>query len=284
MPPTPESTPASEEDANLPPLSPDEELTWTWGAPDNPLDQDPIVLGLFQNPADYASALTQVGAAFPYLASWIEHGKKDPGCILERPLFGACVDNAPGMQEWNPDNEIVHRAAQLAMRRRFGQQPVWVGLGVGWNVEFDVLKSIYCFPWRNSFVSVHEHSGWEANLRRLFTKREKQPLLIDDLVACRRGSFDFDQTAIAAGTVHFIALAHPEALPKLMMELHLLREKLGRVSTDGGKTWTLAPEFDVPPSEQKAAIERVVASEFFEQAATYFRTGKKPQRQTTKRT
>src|SRR5262249_51143046 len=95
-PPAPADAASQGADANVPPLSPDQEIVWTWGSPDNPLDADPIVLGVFQNPADYASALGVVGAAFPYLASWIEHGKNDPGCILERPLFGACVENAPG--------------------------------------------------------------------------------------------------------------------------------------------------------------------------------------------
>ena len=255
-----------------PPAAP---AVWTWGTPDHPLDSDAIVVGLFRDPKDYASALETVAAAFPYLATWVKKGKYDPGCILVRPLFAACVDNVPGMEEWNPDNEVVHRTAQAAMWRRFGEQPIWVGLGVGWNVEFDVLKSIYCFPWRNGFVSVKEHGAWEADLRRDFSKREKQPLTMDELAAIRRGSFDSDQAALSWGTIRFLGQHHAAELPKLLVALHQLREKLGRVASEDGKSWTMAAEYELPAAEQKSAIERQVAPTAFEQASDWFRLGKK---------
>src|SRR5262245_58004686 len=101
--------------------------TWVWGAGDHPLDSDTIVFGLFRKPDDFADALDKVAKAFPFLAPWAAKAKEDPGCLLLQPLFGGCVDRVNGMEEWNPDNELVHRVAVLAMYRRFGHQPFWVG-------------------------------------------------------------------------------------------------------------------------------------------------------------
>lgn len=248
---------------------------WNWGDPSHPLDSDAIVVGLFRDPEEYCAALDEIGKSFPYLLPWIESGRDDPGCILERPLFGACIASVPGMEEWNPDNELVHRAAQLAMLRRFGQQPVWVGLGVGWNVEFDVLENIYCFPWRNGFVSVSEHGGWEADLRKTFSKREKQPLSAGELADVRRGGFDSDQAAISWGAVRFLAQHHPAELPALLAELHALRDRLGRISDDGGRHWTMPADYVLPASEQQSALERIVAEDVLAQASDWFRLGRK---------
>jgi hypothetical protein len=246
-----------------------------WGDADRALDTGTIVFGLFRKPADYADALTRIGEAHPYLEPWLATGKRDPGCILERPLFAACVDNVPGMQEWNPENEIVHRVAYAAMIRRFGRQPVWVGLGVGWNVEFDLLSSIYCFPWRTGFVSVHEHGGWDPQLKRMFANREKRPLDIDDIASIKRGGFSIDDAAISWGTVRFLYREHPKELPALLAELQALHDRLGRTPTPDGKGWTMAAEFEVPAGEQKGAIERIVGSDAFAQAADSFRGAKR---------
>jgi hypothetical protein len=255
---------------------------WEWCAQDNPLDRDPIVFGLFRSPSEYSAALSFLGGQFPYLASWLEKGKRDPGCILERPLFGACVDKYPGMQEWNPDNEVVHRVAQLVVRRRFGQQPVWVGLGVGWNVEFDVLKTIYCFPWRDGFVSVHEHGGWEPQLAKTFTRRSKDPLEMRELAAITRGKFDVDDAAMAWGLVRYLTQFEPGKLSHVLSELHDLREKLGKKPNADGKGWTMSPDYDVPADEQKGAIERLVAADVLAQASDYFRVGRSWKKPATK--
>ena len=246
-----------------------------WGASDRPLETDTIVFAIFRKPGEYADALDRLAEAHPYLASWVAKGRDDPGCILERPLFGACVDSVAGMEEWNPDNEVVHRVGQLAMIRRCGRQPVWVGLGIGWNVEFDVLQSIYCFPWRNGFVSIGEHGGWEADLRRAFGRREKKPLTIDELAGIKRGNFDATQAGIAWGTIRFLAQNHAAALPKLLAELNHLHETLGKVPTADGKHWTMAADFEVPVAEQQGAIDRTVGAGTLQQVTEWFRLGKK---------
>jgi hypothetical protein len=255
---------------------------WVWGAADRALDRDTIVFGLFRKPADYAEALTQLGTTHTYLASWIEKGKQDPGCILERPLFGACVDNVAGMQEWNPDNEIVHRTAQLAMRRRFGQQPVWVGLGTGWTVEFDLLNTIYCYPWRTGFVSAKEHGGWEAQLKRTFEKRGKaQPLTMEELAAIKRGGFSLDDAAISWGMARFLAAWDPYSFSKLLLDLHEMRERLGRKPTPDGKGWTMAADFELSAADQLGALKKDVSADALDQASEYFRLGRKWQRSPT---
>jgi hypothetical protein len=260
------------------PSSAASEAPWSWGAPNHRLDSDAIVFGLFRKPADYADALDLVSQTFTYLAPWAEKAKNDPGCLLLQPLFGGCVDNVPGMQEWNPENELVHRVAQLAMFRRFGHQPVWVGLGVGWNVEWDVLKTIYCFPWRNSFVSVHEHGAWEADLRRTFGKRKKEPLSMDELASCRRTQFDAGQAAEAWGTIRFLAENYPKQLPELLADLQATREKAGRKADPGGSqawsSWSIPADFELSAEQQKALFDQHLAPDALEQASTYFREGK----------
>ena len=252
---------------------------WVWGGATNPLDSDTIVFGLFRKPDDYADALGKVSAAFPFLAPWAEKAKADPGCLLLQPLFGGCVDSVPGMEEWNPDNELVHRVAALAMFRRFGHQPFWVGLGVGWNVEWDVLKSIYAFPYRNSFVSVKEHGGWEADMKRKFTARgKKQPLTIDELASMKRGSFDADGAARSWGTIRFLVSNYPKETPKLLQEFQLLREKLGRKEDPGGSaewtSWTIAADFELGAADQKPLLDRIISPDALAQASAFFRDGK----------
>ena len=250
-----------------------------WGATDRPLDSGTMVLALFREPDDFAEALSALGEAFPYMAAWSASAKGQPGCILERPLFGACVDNVPGMEEWNPDNELVHRVAQLALIRRFGRQPVWVGLGVGWNVEFDVLKNIYCFPWRDSFVWATEHGGWENDLRRAWKKRGSEAVPMADLAAIKRGGFAVEDAAICWGFVRFLVRHHGERLPALLREFDAQRAVLGRVPTSDGRNWTMAADYELPAEDQQKAIEQLVAPDALQQAADWFRLGaswKKP--------
>ncbi len=250
-----------------------------WGASDRPLDTGTMVVGLFRKPADFAAALTELGEAFPYMAAWTETAKNQPGCILERPLFGACVENVPGMQEWNPDNELVHRAAQLATIRRVGRQPVWVGLGMGWNVEFDVLKNIYCFPWRDSFVWATEHGGWENDLRRIWKKRGGESLPIAELAKVKRGGFAVEEAALCWGFVRFLAQHHGASFPSLLREFDARRAVLGRVPTGDGRNWTMAADFELPEQEQASAIAQLITPDALQQAADWFRLGpnwKKP--------
>lgn len=253
--------------------------TWVWGAGDHPLDSDTIVFGLFRKPEDFADALDKVAKAFPFLAPWAAKAKEDPGCLLLQPLFGGCVDRVNGMEEWNPDNELVHRVAVLAMYRRFGHVPFWAGLGVGWNVEFDVLKSIYCFPYRNSFVWAKEHGGWEADLRRVYGKRgKKQPLTIDELTEVKRGSFDLDGAARSWGTIRFLAENYPKQLSPLFADFERLRDKLGRKADPGGSeawaSWKIPADFELSASDQKGVIESDISKEALDQASAYFRDGK----------
>jgi hypothetical protein len=253
--------------------------TWVWGAGDHPLDSDTIVFGLFRKPDDFADALDKVAKGFPFLAPWAAKAKEDPGCLLLQPLFGGCVDRVNGMEEWNPDNELVHRVAVLAMYRRFGHEPFWVGLGVGWNVEFDVLKSIYCFPYRNSFVWAKEHGGWEADLRRVYGKRgKKQPLTVDELAELKRGSFDLDGAARSWGTVRFLADAYPKQLSPLLADFQRLRDKLGRKMDPGASeawaSWKIPADFELAAADQKGVIEGDLAKDVLDQASAYFRDGK----------
>ena len=67
------------------------------------------------------------------------------------------MENPAGMEEWDIENELVHRLAHLLLLRRFGQQPFWLTMGFSWYVEKEMRGAIYCYPYRSGFVWASEH-------------------------------------------------------------------------------------------------------------------------------
>lgn len=248
---------------------------WRWSDPSNPIETDTAVMVLFGGQEDYESGLDHLARGFAYLGDWLPSGKKFPGCVLERPLFGGVVENAAGQEEWSADNELVHRVAQLHLLRRFGHQPVWVALGMGWSTEQELLKSIYCFPWRTGFVYVAEHGGWEAALHKMFQERKKdQPLRMFELASCRRGEFDQTCATLSWGMARFLTEFYPEQLSQVLEEFRVLRNTKGRTYQTNA-AWTIDPSYELPVELQEEVLKRVVAADVLEQASDWFRMGKK---------
>ena len=96
---------------------------YTWGAAAVEPDTQTAVMLVLKNEKDYAAALELLAKQESYLKEWSEEAANHTGFSIERPLVGAYVENASGQDEWNPDNEFVHRIMRLLVLRRFSQQP-----------------------------------------------------------------------------------------------------------------------------------------------------------------
>lgn len=230
-----------------------------WGDAETALDSETGVLGQFRSMEEYAAALDLLGESFPYLGGWLAEGKDSVGCVLEQPLFAACLESAPGLEEWSLDNELVHRSAQLIVLRRFQQLPPWLTQGIAWNVEFDLLKGIYCFPWRSEFVSAGEHDSWERELRERFSGRRAELLKAADLTACRRGAFDRGGAIAAFGAVRHLARSSPHALSACAEDLRFLHRKLGREAAPRGGA--VPSDFRLSDEVQRQTLEEHFGAE-----------------------
>lgn len=234
-------------------------------------DAQAAVMLIAKNSADYALALDMLAAAHPYLAEWKGEAQEQIGFALSEPLCGAYNENSPGQEEWNPDNELIHRTMALLVMRRFSDQPYWLHTGLCWHAEMSIAKSIYCMPYRDGFVAVGEHGGWIAELNSLFSGREKQPLRVDE-VAIVRGTWDDKRSKAALGMVDFLAKLNPRALPGFMEELRSYRQVNGRITNADG-TWTLNTKYEVPKDVQKTLLEKYFGAKVLSEVLVYWTTG-----------
>ncbi|HUR26667.1 MAG TPA: hypothetical protein VM509_00655 [Planctomycetota bacterium] len=217
-------------------------------------------------PKDLGTLLDDLGQRFNYLATWARGEKGQLGFVLEEPLAAAFLATAPDVKEWNPKNELVNRAAQLALFERFGRIPNWLMQGLAWHVELSVLNSIYCFPFRSGFVAKKEHKSWSEQLKSLVVPPgpEVAPrrLTIDDLTGWKRGTYENDRALIAWGAASFLAKKHPEALPLILDDLRVLREKESKLTKPDG-SWQIDPDYEVPADKQLAILKARAGEDFF---------------------
>ena len=234
-------------------------------------DSQTAVMLIAKNSADYEAALAHLAAAHAYLAEWKTEATKQIGFALGDPLCGAYNENSPGQEEWNPDNELVHRTMALLVLRRFEHQPYWLHTGLCWHAEMSVCKSIYCMPYRDGFVAIGEHGGWIAALNSLFSGREKQPLRVDE-IAIVRGTWDDKRSKAALGMVDFLARLNPRALSGFMEELRQTRELNSRVTNVDG-TWTRNTKYEVANDTQKQLLEKYFGAKVMSEVIAYWTTG-----------
>jgi len=98
---------------------------------------------------EFGTLLEHAATLEPSLASWVPYGKGLTGFTLVKPLASGWAVKAQGRDEWDPENEVVHRLTSLLVLRRFGEVPYWLLSGVSWHVEIEQCKDVYCFPYRD---------------------------------------------------------------------------------------------------------------------------------------
>lgn len=247
---------------------------YSWGSAIWPVDTETCVMFVVRNEADYESLVEELGTKNQYLEAWVPRGKKTTGFVHQMPLTAAYIENAAGMEEWDPDNELVHRIAQLLFVRRFSaQQPFWLTRGVTWHVEREVRGAIYCFPYRSGFVWATEHRSWELDLRRRFSREQAEPPTVEELAAWPRGTYHDEAAKLSWGLVDYIAREHREELTPFVEALRLHALEGSRVDLGGG-SWKLVPDYTIPADEQRDLLHQHLGEDFLEKAAAFFREGR----------
>jgi hypothetical protein len=232
--------------------------TTAWGAGTVPPDTQTIVLLVLRDEADYHAALDVLAGLREYLADWAARARADLGFVLEDPLSGGFVLNASGQEEWNPDNELVNRVAQLCLLRRFSQQPNWIVQGWAWHVEMELLGGVYCFPHRSEFVWAVEHTGWDKEVAR---RLKDAPPDFDALARWPRGTYDALLSRLAWALVDWSLAEHPGALSRVLEELRGYRDLNNRRKTSD-TTWERARDFEVPAATQRKTFQDGIGKSF----------------------
>lgn len=232
-------------------------------------DVQTVVFLVIRTEADYAAAIDLLVRDHPYLAEWSQKARGLTGFALQMPLAGAYIELAEGQEEWDPDNEVVHRVAQLLLLRRYGQQPHWLVRGWSWHAELEIRKGIFCFPDRAEFVWATEHTGWDKELRARFAERTGTPLAIEEFAEWPRGTFDAERARVAWGVVRFLLQKHPGALPELLVRLRDVRDRENRVDLGGGK-WERRLDYEVTLETQVRLMTEVVSESVFKDLVAFF--------------
>lgn len=214
--------------------------------------------------AAYARLLAHVAELEPYLAGWASSAAASSGFVLERPLCAAWLADSPELEEWDPENELVHRTARLVVLARHGRLPAWLELGLAWRVEEEVCGSVRCLPGRAGFVGAGEGGSWPARLER--AARAGRAPDVARLAAWRRGTWDEDAALAAWGTVRFVEEQHPGALAGVLADLARLRAERGVVRHPDG-SWELVPDYEPAAAEQVEAFARHLGAGFAEELA-----------------
>lgn len=238
-------------------------------------DSQPALLFVVRNEKEFETLLAELAARHTYLKNWASGAKVNPGFVLEEPLCGAYVENATGQEEWSPEHELVHRAAELLLLRRFGRQPYWISQGIGWEAEQRFDGAMYCFPYRTEFVFAAEHGAWPNTLRLQFKDRADQPVDWTEACGLRRGTFLADAAHIAWGLMHVACTTQGPKLALALDELRRFRDQDNRAAS-GANTWERIDGYEVAAPKQKEILERHLGAEFTTRATTWFRSPNSP--------
>lgn len=247
-------------------------------------DAAPVVV-IATTETAYPKALDHIAVIDPRLQAWAQGGaRKVTGFVLSEPLAAAWLDDARGQEEWDPQNELAHRAAQLLLRREAPQQPAWFALGFGWHVEEAVCGSIFCYPQRAGFVWAVEHTGQAKRLRVAFKEsRRKQAglpaeLTMDEIASWEPSAadeeFDAGKADLAFGLVRILSGRGEGALLEVAQGFDAAIQE-GWIVKISATQWTTDPQFRLSAAAQLAVLQ-AVDRDFLADATEALSKGKLP--------
>jgi hypothetical protein len=252
--------------------------SYEWGMGTWPIDTETCVLFVVHDERDYGALVDKLAELQDYLKPWAKVGKKYTGFVHERPLVAAYIEHASGQEEWDPDNEVVHRTAQMLFVRRFSSlQPYWAVQGFAWYVEMKLRRGIYCFPYRDEFVWATEHTGWNNELKNAFADRKDEPLQLEEFVEWRRGKYDARVARIVYGMVGFLVRHHPGALSLFLEDLRLFSLEDNKIDNGDG-TWERDEDYVIPLRQQGIFLGKHFGKTVLDDVTGFFRLGKKYKR------
>ena len=232
-----------------------------------PLNFDQTIqLVEFRKEQEYNTALKRIREEYPYYSD-LDKLKGLSGFLLPRSFIGGWMEQATGVDYWRANNEMINRALVLMQSEKFGTAPLWMRLGTGWFAEFEMTNSLHSFPYRDEFVFVVEHSGYENIVRNLFRK-ERKALDLHELNDCSPDAFSRDCAAMSWGFVTFLGRYYPGALPAILNDLYDYQKKHRR----GGRD---ADEGFAPTEEQIRVVEKHTSPQVWSLAAEFFQEGKR---------
>jgi len=247
-----------------------------------PGDSTPPVPIVCVKSKDYPALLDYVTARHEKVKQWAgAAARKVAGFVLSDPLLAAWIEDPQGVTEWLPYNELVHRTAQLMIRREYPHLPDWLLLGLAWHTEDEVCRSVYCFPHRAGFVFATEHTDWGLWLANRFKarrrKKNKLPPCLQmtefaDWFPRKDGGFSTGKAYISFGVARYLVRQRAKSLPELEKKLNDAVEKGSKVKLSDTK-WTTNPDYQLPVDEQLALLEKV-DSGFLKHVTRYFQSKK----------
>jgi hypothetical protein len=239
----------------------------TWGSHGQALDTQTVVVFVLKDQDDFENLLANLAERFPFLEVWTKEAKALMGFVLGDPLAGAYLETPDGVEEWDPDHELVNRLARLCLLRRFGELPNWFVQGYAWHHEIAEKGAIYCFPWRDEFVWATEHSGWHRIVKERFLKEKLAPA---DFMGWRRGKYLDAEAKASWGTCEFLVAKEAAKLPDLLDHLRVHREEHGRIQEDPNN-WRRNTEYEIPVSEQQKLFVEHLGGDYMARATQFFR-------------
>ncbi len=244
----------------------------TWGAEDVPLDHDPAVFVVAKDQEEYKGLLEHLIKDFDYLKTWKATALRQQGFVNAWPLTACYMSLPDGVEEWSPNNELVNRLARILFLRRFGKQPYWAELGIGWHFEMKLFNDIYVFPYRDEFVWAVEHAAWPSDLAKRFGDRKREPLRGEEFFGYERGEYLPLESRLSFGFMHFIA---QEGNPDLSDFFEALRKHYDEQSIvkTGTYSWKRDPNYRIPAEEQAALARKFLGEDVFDRASMAFRGG-----------
>ena len=243
--------------------------SWRWGDDGPPLDSETAVLIQVRDQKDYGAALRNVVSQHEYLDDWLDTALGYSGFTLELPLCAVWLAGAKDLEEWDVRNELVHRLATLLVLRRFDQQPYWLLTGLAWHVEYELMDSHYCFPYRSEFVYTAEHTAWESMQKAAHDGSES--LRMEQVTRLVRGEFYLEHARNAWGAASMLAKHYPESLALALEDLRLLRNDKGVSRTSG--TWTRITGWNPTPEDQLAILHARFGEDFLDEVLAFYQKG-----------
>lgn len=253
---------------------------YEWGSGTWPVDTETCVMFVVHDEKDYGSLIDTLGEMEEYLKPWVKTGKTLTGFVHEKPLVAAYIENAIGQEEWDPENELVHRVAQMLFVRRFASiQPYWIAQGFSWYLEDKIRGSIYCFPYRHEFVYATEHTGWDNELRNQFKDREDDPPRAAEFADWKRGKYDGVTAKMSYGLVGYIARFHPDSFSPLLEKMRLFALDDSK-EDQGNGDWSRNESYSISAEDQERFLKESFGDDCLVEAGEFFRKGKryKPKR------
>ncbi len=214
-----------------------------------------LILAQAQRTQTMGSLAESIAKSRPELSGWASNVHLSGGFLLSQPLIGAWTLEGEGREEFDPAGELVHRLAKLYCMQRFGRLPHWIATGIAWHLELSERRKITCFPYRNDFVSVNGHDGWESDLGSEFQKRAKQPLEFQDLAALARGSYQETAAAKAWGAASYWMTARTPGLAAALAELGAAYETESVITKPDG-SWERDVHFELSPARQTEILSK----------------------------